>query len=200
MKNLFILSLFLLTACASQEPEQKVELKISNYGALSDIKTSLRLCEDKNYEKNFKECERVGLIYHQENKPDLAKIFFEKACNNQVGTSCYYLGTMTPVTSQLTLLESTKYLSQGCELNEYYSCYFLAKIILATVNGQPTKLPNHETYIGTIKRLLGKACDGKMNSACLILKNDLTPVKTQQAEEIKDMCRAGLIEGCELLE
>lgn len=193
MKNLFMFSFLLLTACSSTPPEQSVVIKVTNNLALSDIKTSLRFCEEKNY----KECERAGQIYQQEKNTNQAKIYLEKACNNQIGSACYHLGTLTPITSQATFLESTKYFSQGCDLNDNFSCYFLAKVFLATVNGQPTKLPNHDIYMAEIKRLLNKACVGKINSACLMIKNDLKPDSRQQLEEIKDMCHSGLIEGCE---
>jgi TPR repeat protein len=196
MKKLSILSLLLLAACSSLPPEQSTVLKLTNNLALSDIKTSLRLCEEKNY----KECERAGQIYNQEKNITQAKIYLEKACNNQIGSACYYLGEMTPITSRETFINANKYLSQGCNLNDYFSCYYLAKLYLITLNGQSTKLPNHDLYIKETRRLLDKACIGRINSACLMIANDLRPFQNQQAEEIKDMCRSGLIEGCETTE
>ena len=51
------------------------------------------------------------------------------------------------------------------------------------------------------KNFLNESCEGKIITACKLIENNFKSYAHQQADEIKDMCRAGLMGfGCETVD
>lgn len=191
----YYFALFILFSLLSS-PANCVEgakLTIGNNLALSDKKTSLRLCNEKNY----KECERAGKIYLQEEDQSNAKKYFEIACSNKIGTSCYHLSTLKSIGSKETNKEFFDLLSKGCDYNDYFSCYQLGKFTGATSLQQANGSTLQVNFSNYAKTLLDKACKGKMVSACKFLESKFKAYPNQLTDEIADSCRAGIVEGCQ---
>lgn len=202
MKIIIISVLLLVSSCATKTPKEERVIKMTNSLQYSDLKTSLKLCE----ENNFKECERAGKIYEMENNDLMAKNFFEKACQNKIGTACFALGTLVgslQPNSSLSLEKANllrlEHFKSGCALNEFFSCYSLIKNMLNSIALHDQESVEVKNALDLATKTLKFTCDNKISSACKLLENNLRPYEKQAQDEIFDMCTVGIIEGCEVI-